>query len=158
MTRGMQTVEAFAGIGGLSRKCAVLLLMVAMVGCNRSGLDLAPVEGVVTFNGAPVENAGVLFMPAAGPFAMGTTDADGKFTLVTANHAGALVGEHRVAISKTETLSKQYPGERYPRYSTKTFIPERYSTPSTSDLTATVTNDGDENNFKFELTGKISGS
>ena len=68
------------------------LLVCVVAGCNRSGLNLAYVDGVVTYNGQPVQNAGVIFKPESGPFAMGTTDAEGKFTLTTANHAGAIVG------------------------------------------------------------------
>jgi len=136
-----------------------ILLVVAgltIVGCNRSGLNLAPVSGVVTYQGAPVEKAGVLFMPETGPFAIGTTDAEGRFTLMTANREGALVGNHRVAISKNQTISRQIPGERFPRYSMKYFLPEKYASPSTSELTATV-NDND-NSFNFDLTGRIGGS
>jgi hypothetical protein len=124
-------------------------------GCDRSGLNLAPVSGVVTVNGAPVEKAGVLFMPQSGPFASGTTDAEGKFTLATANRPGALVGEHRVAISKTQTTSWQVPGERLPRYETKHFLPQKYASPSTSELTAAVIDD--DNHFSFDLTGNAGG-
>jgi hypothetical protein len=120
-----------------------------LAGCNRSGLNLAPVEGVVMHNGAPLEGAGVLFLPASGPFAMGTTDAEGKFTLTTANHPGALIGEHRVTISKTLTTAKQIPGERLPRYDTKYLIAPKYADASTSGLAATVVDD--DNEFKFSV-------
>jgi hypothetical protein len=128
--------------------CMAALCM-AMSGCNRSGLNLAPVEGIVKMKGAPLEGAGVLFMPATGPFAMGTTDARGKFTLTTANHSGALIGEHRVIITKTQTLTTQIPGERLPRYETKYLIPAKYGDPSTSGLSKTVVDD--DNQFEFNL-------
>jgi hypothetical protein len=90
---------------------------------------------------------------------MGTTDAEGKFTLMTANHSGAIIGEHKVGISKSETTATQVAGERLPRYVTKSFIPEKYGSPATSALTATVSKSKSDNHFKFELTGKIgSGS
>src|SRR5262245_33000369 len=98
-----------------------LVLCVFTAGCNRSGLNLAYVDGVVTYNGQPVEHAGVLFKPESGPFAMGTTDAEGKFTLVTANYPGALIGEHKVGISKTHTTATEVAGERLPRYQTQYF-------------------------------------
>jgi hypothetical protein len=107
------------------------------------------VEGVVTFNGAPLEGAGVLFLPPTGPFAMGTTDAEGHFTLTTANHDGALIGEHRVTITKAQTTAKQLAGERLPRYNTKYIIPIKYSDPSTSGLAATVVDD--DNEFEFNV-------
>jgi len=136
-----------------------LVLCIVAAGCNRSGLNLAYVEGVVTYNGQPVEHAGVLFKPETGPFAMGTTDADGKFTLITANHPGALIGEHRVSISKTQTTPTTIPGARFPRYDIKHFVPEKYASPATSELTATVSRSKGENHFEFKLTGKVgSGS
>jgi hypothetical protein len=119
------------------------------VGCNRSGLNLAPVEGVVTQNGAPVEGAGVLFLPEKGPMAMGTTDTSGKFTLMTANYPGALVGKHRVTISKTKTTSTPIAGQLFPRYDTKYMIPQKYADPSTSGLVADVIDD--DNAFEFSV-------
>lgn len=131
---------------------AILLALVA--GCDRSGLNLAPVEGVVTYNGAPLADAGVLFLPndpRMGPPASGTTDADGKFILLTVNRPGAAVGEHRIAISKEETIA--IPQRRgFPLYQTKHFIPEKYGDPDTSELTATVADD--DNHFEFKLVGK----
>ena len=80
---------------------------------------------------------------------MGTTDASGKFTLMTANYPGALIGEHRVAITKTHTTARQVPGERLPRYDTKYLIPPKYGDASTSGLAATVVDD--DNEFEFTV-------
>ena len=130
----------------------VLLLCIVAVGCNRSGLDLAPVAGVIKYNGAPVADAGVMFVPPTGPMASGITDAEGKFTLITANHPGALIGEHRVSVSKDETT--EIPQRRgFPLYRIKYFIPAKYSDPGQSGLTADVKDD--DNFFEFDLTGKI---
>lgn len=137
---------------------ALFLAICAVAGCNRSGLNLAYVDGVVTYNGQPVEHAGVLFKPDAGPFAMGTTDADGKFTLITANHPGALIGEHKIGISKTQTTATNIPGARFPRYDVKRFVPEKYASPATSELTATVSKDKSKNHFTFDLKGKNGGT
>src|SRR6476620_1822250 len=138
---------------------ALWLLFSSVAGCNRSGLNLAYVEGVVTYNGQPVEHAGVLFKPETGPFAMGTTDAEGKFTLTTANFSGALVGVHHVGISKSKTTAIQMSGEPLPRYKVEYFVPQKYASPATSELSATVSTKKSENHFTFELKGKIdSGS
>jgi hypothetical protein len=128
--------------------CALIMLLFAS-GCDRSGLNLAPVEGIVTQNGQPVPGAGVLFLPAQGPMAMGTTDANGHFTLMTANRPGAIVGDHRVVISKTHTTATQVAGERLPRYDTKYLIPQKYADASTSGLAAKV--EDDDNEFEFSV-------
>jgi hypothetical protein len=136
-----------------------LVVIATVSGCNKSGLDLAYVEGVVTYNGQPVDSAGVIFKPVTGPFAMGTTDAEGKFTLVTANYPGALVGEHKVGISKSKTTPIQMKNEALPRYKVEYFVPQKYTSPATSDLKATVSSKKSENHFTFDLKGKIeSGS
>ena len=137
--------------------CRILwigLLLLAAMGCDRSGLNLAPVEGVVTLDGAPVVDAGVMFTPgdpSTGPPSSGTTNVEGRFTLVTANRPGAPVGDHRVAISKDDaTVIGHFHG--MPMYRTTSHIPVKYSSPSTSDLTASVADD--ENYFEFKLTSK----
>jgi len=135
-----------------------IVALIIPAGCDRSGLNLAYVDGIVTFNGQPVEHAGVIFKPDSGPFAMGTTDAEGKFRLVTANHPGALIGAHKVGISKTHTTATEVAGERLPRYQTQYFIPQKYASPATSELTATVSKNTSENHFTFELKGQNRGS
>jgi hypothetical protein len=132
------------------RSVAWGLALVAILGCNRSGLNLAPVEGVVIFKGAPVADAGVLFKPDEGPYAMGTTDEAGRFSLVTANHEGALVGNHRVAITKFETVVRHIPGNPFPVHDMKPLIPVKYFDASTSGLSATVSDD--DNQLQFDLT------
>jgi hypothetical protein len=130
------------------RRVFLAAAIIIIAGCNRSGLDLAPVEGVVTFNGSPVAEAGVMFAPQQGPTAMATTDAEGKFTLTTANHEGALIGPHRVSISKVETIAVPQP-RGFPLYQHKSHIPEKYADVSTSALTAEVQDD--DNYFTFDL-------
>jgi hypothetical protein len=123
-------------------------------GCNSSGLDLAPVTGVVTLDGQPVADAGLYFTPVdakQGPPAVGTTDAEGVFSMITANQEGAVVGEHRVAVSKDESTA--IPQSRgFPLYKLKHHIPEKYGDGSTSGLTATVVDD--DNHFEFKLSSK----
>ena len=99
------------------------LLFVA--GCSRGGLELARVEGVVTFNGAPVAEAGVVFSPCEsklGPPASGSTDSEGRFTLVTANGPGAVIGDHQVAISKDQAVVVGFV-HGIPQYRTKQDLP-----------------------------------
>jgi hypothetical protein len=134
--------------------CAACVLAVLLAGCNRGGLNLAPAEGVVTLDGEPVADAGVMFTPVdpkLGPPASGATDAEGRFTLITANRPGAIIGEHRVAISKSDVLA--IPQRRgLPLYKTKDLVPPKYGSAETSGLTATVADD--DNDFKFDLSSK----
>jgi hypothetical protein len=151
MRHRVQPEGGAAPVDGKLRRCVWMALLAAIAGCNPSGLDLAPVEGVVTYNGAPVSNAGVMFLPEQGAMAIGVTDAEGEFTLTTANHPGALIGPHRVSISKDETTA--IPQKRgFPLYKTKSYIPPKYSDPALSGLTADVKDD--DNYFDFKLNGE----
>jgi hypothetical protein len=129
----------------------LFLLICGTIGCSDDGLHLAPVEGVVLFEGKPVVDASVMFAPAEGGRglpAVGTTNEEGKFTLVTANRPGALVGAHRVAISKTESTA--YPQRRgLPTYKFKEHLPPIYGSFETSGLTATVKDE--DNQVRFDL-------
>src|SRR5688572_7293366 len=85
----------FAGAAMLSAVCG---------GCggNSHGLDLAPVEGTVTFRGAPLPNAQVVFLPdVAGQLpASGVTDNKGHYRLMTIKPGdGANLGKHRVTVT-----------------------------------------------------------
>lgn len=113
------------------------------VGCDR-GPRLVPVSGVVLLDGQPVANAAVLFIPAEGRPAEGTTDAEGKFTLQTFQPGdGALVGTHDVTVTgvrihgvtaTADGLSDADPGKvRY-----EWFVPQRYSIRETSQLKVEV--------------------
>lgn len=84
-----------------------LIGLVAIAGCSKGGVPAtAPVTGAVTYRGAPVEGASVMFIPIqAGPKpATGVTDAQGKFKLSTFGQAdGAIPGQYKVAITKRTT-------------------------------------------------------
>jgi hypothetical protein len=92
----------------------VALLGVVLIGCGGSGI--APVRGVVTLEGAPVAGATVLFMPdgpGGGRPASGFTASDGTFRLTTYKpDDGALPGDYRVLIQKTEAANDPGAAER----------------------------------------------
>ena len=79
----------------------VLVLLLIGTGCSQgSGVELVPVEGVVTLDGKPVEGAEVLFRPESGRPSAGRTDAEGKYALnYTREEMGAVPGQHQVLIS-----------------------------------------------------------
>lgn len=146
------------------RYWALLAPLLISIGCDNSGLNLAPAEGVITFQGRPLQDAGVMFMPVdstQGPPASGTTNAAGKFTLITANRPGAVVGDHRVVVSKADAFGAEVPIEQLENpdlirsrgirvFKPKYHIPPQYADVEKSGLTATVTEN--HNSFQFELT------
>lgn len=81
------------------------LMCVVIVGCG-PGYTVVPVSGKVTVQGKPAAGIKVVFYPkgtesnpAPGPFSQGQTDENGVFTLTTRDGAaGAIVGDHRVAL------------------------------------------------------------
>lgn len=90
----------------LSRYIAsVSLLGAAMViGCGKSDVPLAHVEGTVLLDGQPLANAIVEFQPE-GPVgkvrpSIGETGPDGKYKLrFSRDRWGAVVGNHKVLIT-----------------------------------------------------------
>lgn len=80
---------------------AALAVLALVAGCGPSRPATVPVRGVVKLDGTAVAGATVLFQPAQGVPGRAITGADGTFELTTfANGDGALVGRHRVAVSK----------------------------------------------------------
>jgi hypothetical protein len=82
---------------------AVAAGFLALAGCSRS-LNYAEVEGKVTLGNKPLVGVRVTFYPDSEepdmPFATGTTDASGAYTLIRAGgKPGALVGKNRVVVS-----------------------------------------------------------
>jgi len=131
--------------------CAGVLLA---AGCGRQ--DMGRVAGRVTFQGRPVPDAVVNFLPTKGPMSAGKTDADGRFALNTfAKGDGALAGRCQVCIApyveppSPESLMKE-PPRPAPTIDMRTDIPKAYRAPSTSPLTAEV-QPGRMNSFEFAL-------
>ncbi len=145
------------------------------VGCSSStGPKLAPVDGVVTFKGKPLANATVTLIPDKGPFAMGVTGADGKFTVSTGVSRGAVIGNVKVSITEGQSGSGETTkqpttpeeAEAYMKKAAETqaaiaanggippkpvsTIPEKYGKSDTSGLSYTIKASGD-NHLKIDL-------
>jgi hypothetical protein len=76
---------------------------VLLAGCSGSDRPaIAPVRGIVTYNGQPVAGAWVEFLcPGAPRPAVGKTDERGEYRLTTYEQCdGAMVGTHVVTIEK----------------------------------------------------------
>jgi hypothetical protein len=104
----------------------VALLGVVLIGC---GGRTKPIRGVVTLDGTPVAGATVLFMPDSqdgGRPASGFTSSDGTFQLTTyKQNDGALPGEYRVLIQKTETAKDPRAAQRSAMERAKAKIEEK---------------------------------
>ena len=145
---------------------AGLAIVLGLAGCSGAPKDphrkpTVPVTGIVKYKGAPLEGATVTFVMEADPVpAFGKTDAEGKFKLTTYDEGdGAIVGVHTVAISKMENPpatgidqegGKYVPPEGGAPPKTVYLIPQKYSIPGLSGLTADVKTPG-PNEFTFDL-------
>ncbi|MEO2047426.1 MAG: carboxypeptidase-like regulatory domain-containing protein [Pirellulales bacterium] len=87
-----------------------VVLAVGMTGCD-SGPQVAPVEGTVLLDGEPLVGASVNTQPLGtssnpnpGAGSFGTTDEQGHYNLelVDPPIAGAVLGEHRVTITRKD--------------------------------------------------------
>jgi hypothetical protein len=148
-------------VGGAAAMAAVVLMsMMAVVGCSPAANRpaLAVTSGVVTFNGSPLADAQIVFLPAdasGGALASGKTDAKGTFVLSTFGTGdGAIPGDKLVKVvaqsqGKSEKEGNE-PGS--PDYEApKDLIPKKYFSEATSGLKATVVA-GKRNTFEFALT------
>jgi hypothetical protein len=141
----------------LDQRCCwgwLLIVLGAAVGCGGgASLDpnrpaTAPVSGTVTYKGAAVPGAIVTFhAPGDSPSAFGTTDASGTYQLTTFSAGdGAVPGEYRVTVTKTEFSASADVPEDHPDYGKEPVVeaevrqalPVRYANPETSGLTASV--------------------
>jgi hypothetical protein len=137
-----------------------------LLGCGPEGVSLegvVPVSGTVTQGGAPLEGAAVTFAPTdGGRTASGLTDENGEFVLTTLQPGdGAMPGSYKVAITKKETVGKEYTEEEANEYynkhqkqppapEIKNLLDEKYADPETSGLTADVP-EGGVSDLKFDM-------
>ncbi len=111
---------------GLAAVVAVAAL--ALAGCGGPGYSLVPAGGVVKINGVPAPNVSVQFLPVGqtGPTSYGSTDAEGRFTLKTAEGSdGAIAGKHKVTLvdQEEERPAQGQVAKRKPRMSDKLATP-----------------------------------
>lgn len=129
-------------------------IAVSLLGCGRAPdkwkaarPKVVPAQGVVQHQQRPVEGATVLFAPQDnGQAATGRTDAAGRFRLRTFESGdGAVPGVYKVVIHKVEVSDT---GEDTSLE--RDLLPKRYGDAASSDLTATVVEEG-TNEFTFDL-------
>lgn len=78
----------------------LLTLTVAASGCRKSGPELAPVTGKVTYQGKPLPFGSVVFQPESGKTSTGDIQPDGTFRMVTIGRGdGATIGKNKVRVA-----------------------------------------------------------
>lgn len=135
----------------------VLLGAVFLLGCGESHPPVYPVTGVVTYNGQPVAEAEVVFLPqgeAAATAPSGTTDAAGRYALTTFFSAesqviGAQPGSYKVTVTKWEIPSGIVDPYKKDTPQPKHLLPEKFSLPQQTPFTATV--ETKSNNIPLDL-------
>ena len=138
-------------------------LLVLFSGCGPGGPALQYVEGVVTLDGKPVEDANISFAPKQvletdndnGPLlAGGQTDANGRYKLSTSLSTGidkgTTVGEYVVTIVKKRVTNPPTgPGQQMGRPIFEYTVPRVFENSDDSKITVTVVKG--KNTFNFDL-------
>lgn len=154
-----------------------ILAMFLMAGCSGDAKEVKFVEagGIVTYKGAALADAVVMFIPQNGPLAMARTNLEGKFNLMTGgSQPGVAVGKVKVSVeagSAKKSSAAEFKQTENPEELKKmqedvmnkmltsgkdapqaeSVIPKRYASAETSNLEFTVSEKASENNFKIVL-------
>jgi hypothetical protein len=128
-----------------------LLLSVAccwLIGCGspkQGQLPTAQVTGEVTYRSAPLARGEIKFIPVqtggGARVAYGTLDGQGRYRLGTYGQVdGAILGDYQVVVESREEISADAARQatKYNLVRAKPLIPDRYTDPNKSGLTAHV--------------------
>jgi hypothetical protein len=143
----------------LTRRLFLFTLLSGLLaaGCGPRRPALLPVDGRITLNDKPVENAAVMFLAdVGGRPATGITDADGYYRLTTFDtDDGCVLGKQRVCVvlniieGSAGTMTPEGAVSGSGLIKTTWLVPERYSNVETSGLTAEVARGS--TTFEFHL-------
>ena len=129
----------------------IVLLSLFLTGCGDGKPRPVPVSGTIQFQGQPLAQGDVIFVPAtreAGRMARGTISAEGSYELSTPNLGhGALPGDYKVTVFAYDGM-REIPGMVAPAVG-RSLIPTRYNDASTTDLETTVGEKGGEVNLEL---------
>lgn len=132
-------------------------------GCG-SGNDMASVTGKITFQNQPVPEGTITFYPESGGRpSSGQIQSDGTYKLSSIEPGdGAMIGTHKVTIEARRVLNapagpssfqEELAQERGRRSNTplriEWLVPQEYSAPSTTELTAKVENESNVIDFNL---------
>ena len=138
----------------------LVLFGIATAGCSSGDeLKIAAVDGVVKFNGEPVQYANVVFVPltdTGGQSSFGQTDADGRFAKIVmpkTGRKGAVVGKYSVCVTEGWPPNASIPLDKngLPKSPPRGNWPDKYRESAGSPLQVEVAARGG-NHFEFSLT------
>ena len=147
---------------------ACCALLASCVGCKKdsgSRAGLVPAAGVVMYQGQPVADAEIEMRPESDTqpncVAVGRTDTQGKFTLMTDRpNDGALPGKYKTVVKKQAQTINGKPREEYEKelresgndvvfdknkIKTEDLVPSKYSDPINTPLIVEIPAKGDKN-------------
>ena len=139
--------------------CLVALSMLAVLPACSKAIKTEGVTGVITYNGEPLADATVKFIPtdSTGSQSYGKTNEKGEYklqTLLGAADAGTTPGEYKVTVDCIETVETgnmiEENDQEIEEMDVEYVLPQKFGAPETSGLTATVA-PGD-NVINFDLT------
>jgi hypothetical protein len=154
-----------ASLSKITAACAAGLGLLIILGCgDDSGLAKRyPVSGTVNYNGKPVAQGRIDFVPAKGGEGRAASGdiTDGSYSLTTATASdGAIPGSYKVTVVAKERpatkAASKFGGapsqQEVVRLNkeTKSLVPAKYGDPQTSPLTAEVK--AESATMNFELT------
>jgi hypothetical protein len=142
--------------------CGVVVLVGCSGGTDKSKANrpqTALANGVVTYNGKPLDGALIVFVPEAneGTAAAAVSNNQGEFSAMAFSpEQGAVPGKYTVTVSKMLEPTAEQPDEASHDappakiVKPKSLIPIKYSQPKTSTLIVVVPAEGTES-LKLEL-------
>lgn len=128
---------------------ALALSLAALVGCGGGGTKRASVGGTVSYDGKPIDNGSITFVPDGGgdrPKAGGSI-RDGKYS-IGATEGGPVPGKYKVEITWDKSAGKKLDPDIQGGTNTRQVLPEKFNKATT--LTAEVKSGS--NKIDFPLT------
>jgi hypothetical protein len=140
----------------------ILLVSLLSTGCGEREPTMVRAGGTVIYDGAPLAGADVIFVPdGQAPVAFGRTDEQGRFEVKTQGTSGAAPGTYKIAIRAVREIRKVSSSEAAGMSSeaieanTLKLIPDKYAKTESSGLTASVSDDPTQNEYRFELQPEV---
>jgi hypothetical protein len=113
-----------------------------VTGCSEGYPERVPVSGVVLIDGKPLQTGSVRFTPVGSRPAIGTLDANGRFSLSTFKPGdGCVLGTHTVTVHAADSVDE---------FTVRWNTPKKYATAATSGISKTI--DHPTDSLQIELT------